>query len=243
MVGPQKRVFSAHQAVLSKSPFFRAACGGSFREATSRCLVLEEDDPLLFRHMLDALYCGEYHPKIKDLDPESDHSKRPEDETLRTAECSTQARLYCLAEKYDMRDMKEQAIEKLELLAPIPLQSLLNIAEEVYANVPPSDKGFRQFFEQQAYDLVVGDMATEPWLLEKVRGGGMLAEDIFRALKRMYDDRKSGSVVRGEWYCNNCDNQNFACGCEQPVQAVVRPPGGKRKKKGRISDFTSLNIQ
>ena len=43
MVGPDRRVFAAHEDVLSISPFFAAALKGQFFESTSKRVELPDE--------------------------------------------------------------------------------------------------------------------------------------------------------------------------------------------------------
>ncbi|KAI9754201.1 MAG: hypothetical protein M1815_005774, partial [Lichina confinis] len=156
IVGAQRKVFWAHQHFLSKSPFFKRACEGSFSESTSREIRREDDDPLLFHHVLDYLYTSAWSPKIlRDGDDAIGLEGRSEDKDVRTVECSRQAQLYCMADFYGLDNMMSQAIEKLKLLAPIPLENLLTIARRTHRRIPSSDTAFREFVRTEAYKLKI----------------------------------------------------------------------------------------
>lgn len=183
MVGSERRVFTIHEDVLVQ-------CSRKFRlkENISKHYVLEDDDPVLFRYLLDFLYRGEYDSKIDKEAAASTGSLSAEtgqsldDDDVRIRECQRHARLYCLADKYGIKDMKVQAISKLEMLAPIPLPSLVDIAAEMYDRMMPScGQDFRDFFTRQACQLHIADAVGEPWLLAKVASGGILAQDILVA--------------------------------------------------------------
>ncbi|KAI9824479.1 MAG: hypothetical protein M1826_007342 [Phylliscum demangeonii] len=193
VVGSKPAVFTAHHEVLIKSPFFRAACDGSWREAALRSIVLKDDDPGLITLMLDYLYAEEYEPRIVTEDKRESLSHRSDDEEIRVTELSLQARLYCVAEKYRLQGLKLLAIRKMGLLVPIPLESLIEIAEEAYGKLPASGYKFRNFVRNQASKLGIAHAAKDPWLLEKIRNGGTLAEDLFRALVRLHEGKPSRS--------------------------------------------------
>lgn len=201
VVGPQKKVYTVHQAILSKSPFFRAASKGYFREATTKNFVLSEDDAELVHHMITYLYSGSYGGKIRGSGAKATVDDKPLVGPQRTIECRGHARLYALAEKYALPGLKKLAIKKLRFLAPIPLESLLEIAEEVYPSLPPSEKNLREFVREQLFNLPVGDtdwdvskLLDQAWLLDRMERGGTLAVDIFMALQALYNDVKDGAI-------------------------------------------------
>ena len=185
IVGAQRKVFWAHQHFLSKSPFFKRACEGSFSESTSREIRREDDDPLLFHHVLDYLYTSAWSPKIlRDGDDAIGLEGRSEDKDVRTVECSRQAQLYCMADFYGLDNMMSQAIVKLKLLAPIPLENLLTIARRTYRRIPSSDTAFREFVRTEAYKLKIDRFKSTAWLSNHVQEGGLLTLDLFMALQR-----------------------------------------------------------
>lgn len=55
-VGKERRLFAAHEDVLSLSPFFAAACRGQFLEAQSKRIDLPDEEPEIFSCVLEYLY-------------------------------------------------------------------------------------------------------------------------------------------------------------------------------------------
>ncbi|KAK5012238.1 hypothetical protein LTR39_004249, partial [Cryomyces antarcticus] len=47
-VGPDQRLFAAHEDVLCHSPFFQAACRGQFFDSTSQRIDLPDEEPEIF---------------------------------------------------------------------------------------------------------------------------------------------------------------------------------------------------
>lgn len=64
MVGPDQRLFAAHEDVLSSSPFFQAACRGQFLESHAKRIYLPEESPEILSSVLEFLYKGDYYPKL-----------------------------------------------------------------------------------------------------------------------------------------------------------------------------------
>lgn len=60
----QGRRFLVHRAILCpSSPFFDAVCNGAFKEASSRIIELEEDDPDTLERMISFVYTNDYQEK------------------------------------------------------------------------------------------------------------------------------------------------------------------------------------
>ncbi|KAF3941880.1 hypothetical protein ABW19_dt0201356 [Dactylella cylindrospora] len=61
LVGPTETRYHAHRHILSvQSPFFKAAFGGTFKEAETKELKLPDFDPKTFVHVLKSLYNGPF---------------------------------------------------------------------------------------------------------------------------------------------------------------------------------------
>ncbi|KAL8990915.1 MAG: hypothetical protein Q9169_007996, partial [Polycauliona sp. 2 TL-2023] len=58
-VGAEKALFHVHKGLICESsPFFKAAFTGEFKEEKSGSMLLDEDDPHLFGHVVQWLYHG-----------------------------------------------------------------------------------------------------------------------------------------------------------------------------------------
>ena len=61
--GADKQSFMVHEGILRYySGYFEAALGGSFSEATSRIIKLEEEEVWIFKRFVLWLYTSTYHP-------------------------------------------------------------------------------------------------------------------------------------------------------------------------------------
>ena len=248
IVGTQRKIFWAHQDALSKSPFFKSACEGSFRESTSREIVLKDDDPLLFHHVLDFLYTSAWSPEILwGSDGTISLKGRSNDKDVRTIECGRQAQLYCMADFYRLDEMMSQAVEKLKLLAPISMENLLAIASTTYERLPSSNEAFREFVRTEAYKLRISRFTPTEWFMDHVEEGGLLTQDLFMALQRTCERHVQSLEESGRDH-----DVYYACGrsgggiypspefydesvdAEIPVVKGWRVPSvQKKKKKGR----------
>ena len=71
---PNKKTWQLHKELLiSSSPFFAAALNGSFAEATSKVIMLPEDNPNAFALFIQWLYIGETATYICTADHDHDH--------------------------------------------------------------------------------------------------------------------------------------------------------------------------
>ena len=68
-VGPEQRLFAAHEDVLCISPFFSACCRGQFLESHNKRINLPEEQPEVLSCILEYLYKGDYYPRLR-------HNKR-----------------------------------------------------------------------------------------------------------------------------------------------------------------------
>ena len=64
VVGPDQRLFAAHEDVLCNSPFFHAACRGQFFESNAKRISLPEEIPEILSSVLEFLYKGDYYPRL-----------------------------------------------------------------------------------------------------------------------------------------------------------------------------------
>ena len=63
-VGPEQRLFAAHEDVLTLSPFFSACLKGQFLEAHSKRIDLPDEQPEILSSVLEYLYKGDYYPRL-----------------------------------------------------------------------------------------------------------------------------------------------------------------------------------
>ncbi len=101
VVGETKTAFQVHEADLFEaSPFFKAAFTSDFRESSERTMTLPEDDEAIFELFVNWLYRQRYDIPSSPKDP-----KR----------YSEPIRLFVLADKYDVRSLKNLIVSQLFL--------------------------------------------------------------------------------------------------------------------------------
>lgn len=66
-VGPEGRLFAAHEDILCQSPFFNQALRGAYLEQSytqSKRFALPDEEPEVFSAVLEYLYKGDYYPRL-----------------------------------------------------------------------------------------------------------------------------------------------------------------------------------
>lgn len=66
-VGPEGRLFAAHEDILCQSPFFKQALRGGYLEQSytqSKRFALPDEEPEVFSAVLEYLYKGDYYPRL-----------------------------------------------------------------------------------------------------------------------------------------------------------------------------------
>ncbi|KAI4166087.1 MAG: hypothetical protein LQ342_000518 [Letrouitia transgressa] len=194
-VGPEQRLFAAHESVLSRSPFFAAITRGQFLESASKRVVLPEESPEVFSSVLEYLYKGDYYPRLL-------HNKRKNAWELEDSEIDNEVNatmeatvdhalyqqtllkdtiLYCTAERYDLPELKRLALRKQGLRSGIHCATILASARYAYANTPDSDSKLRAHY----LALIIRSRATfkrSGTMQMEMEKGGRLFFDLFVAV-------------------------------------------------------------
>jgi hypothetical protein len=205
VVGREQRLFAAHEDVLSRSPFFQAACRGQFMEAQSKRITLPDEEPEIFSSVLEYLYKGDYYPRLV-------HNKRRNTWELETGneeghgavestvyhhgvdgELLKDTVIYCTAEKYGLEELKRVALRKQGLQSGIQCSTILASARYAYANTPDNDSKLRAHY----LALIIRSRGTfkrsGTMQLEMHTGGSQLFFDLFVALCNHVDDVASAA--------------------------------------------------
>ena len=64
VVGPEARLFAAHEDVLCQAPFFDKVLRGNYVDAQNRRISLPDEEPEVFSAILEYLYKGDYYPRL-----------------------------------------------------------------------------------------------------------------------------------------------------------------------------------
>ncbi|QDS67630.1 hypothetical protein FKW77_004415 [Venturia effusa] len=168
--------YHVHRLVLSThSGYFSTLFSSDFKEAKENSINLEDDRSYIVDAMIEALYDGDYaYENDDDLAELEDmfHAKvrtQPEDElesairsalarksSLRTPrDAFQQRRVYALAEKYNIPNLKNLACEHFVRTFAITESSVRDMAETieyVYDSTPESDRRLRDVVVHVAAD-------------------------------------------------------------------------------------------
>lgn len=134
IVGASKNVFNIHEDVLfNASPVLRAAFDSDFKEGTERTMELPDEDLDLFDHFVSWLYSGNFDHKMFDV-------SAPDTEQRFQEHLMTAARLFVLADKYDIGSLRVSTCDGLFDLSKYTRQKgaglvpLSGVVEYIYAN-------------------------------------------------------------------------------------------------------------
>jgi len=203
VVGHERRLFAAHEDVLSRSSFFEAALKGQFLEASTKQVDLPEEEPEILSCVLEYLYKGDYFPRLL-------HNKRRNSWELEDAqdvyktggrgsseatvfhsgvggELLRDSVVYCAAEKYGLEELKRLALRKQGLQSGIPVDVILRSARYAYENTPDTDSRLRAHY----LALIIRSRKTfkrSGTMQMEMEIGGKLFFDLFVAMSNHIDD-------------------------------------------------------
>ncbi|KAH7011365.1 hypothetical protein EDB80DRAFT_876030 [Ilyonectria destructans] len=175
--------YYVHKILLcTRSPFFAKACDGPFKEGQNGEIDLPDDDPEAVSAMICYLYRGCY-PRVE-ADAERPQMKRlgegwnvetygEETIALQDEYLCLHAKVYAIAEKYQISGLKEMAHRSFSFLVPrtISPHNFAEASEIAYTMTVDSDRGLR--------DLVVDVLFSKSQFLED--------EALKKLLKRLPD--------------------------------------------------------
>jgi len=207
-VGPDRRLFAAHEDVLSHSPFFAAALRGQFFESTNRRIDLPSEEPEIFSCILEYLYKGDYYPRLV-------HDKRRQTWMLEGAVDSPDpskpnggrvqaveptifhsgvgdiilrdTAVYCAADRYGLEELKRLSLRKQGLQSGIEVGTILRSARYAYENTPDNDSRLRAHY----LALIIRSRKTfkrSGTMQMEMELGGKLFFDLFVAMCNHIDD-------------------------------------------------------
>ncbi|KAJ5338623.1 hypothetical protein N7452_005351, partial [Penicillium brevicompactum] len=170
-VGPEKRLFAAHETILTTSSFFAAHCAAQQSSRRPRPplqppgkrIDLPEEQAEVLSCVLEFLYKGDYYPRLR-------HNSRTQSWELEDAGVSgtgtgelSQATatvfhhqvggvilrdtaIYCAAQKYGLPGLQRLALRKQGLHSGIQCSTILASARFAYANTPDTESKLRAHY-------------------------------------------------------------------------------------------------
>ncbi|QQK39632.1 BTB/POZ-like [Penicillium digitatum] len=222
-VGPEKRLFAAHEAILCASPFFAAHCTAQTpssnasrpelgQQPPSKRIDLPEEQAEVLSCVLEYLYKGDYYPRLR-------HNSRTRTWELEDADAGVGAgasgelgqatatvfhhraqgvilrdtAIYCAAETYNLPHLQRLALRKQGLHTGIQCSTILASARFAYANTPDTESKLRAHY----LALIVRSRSTfmrSGTMQAEMERGGKLFFDLFVALCNHMDDYADQSV-------------------------------------------------
>ncbi|KAJ5545753.1 hypothetical protein N7494_003338 [Penicillium frequentans] len=212
-VGAEKRLFAAHEAILSASPFFAERCQSQTPSPPSRShphiqspgkrINLPDEQPEVLSCVLEYLYKGDYYPRLRHnarrraWELEEDESDKDNDEgtsagatLFHTGAGEVILRdtaVYCAAEKFNLPALQRLALRKQGLHSGITVNTILASARYAYANTPDTESKLRAHY----LALIIrcrGTFKRSGTMQMEMEKGGKLFFDLFVAMCNHMDD-------------------------------------------------------
>ncbi|KAJ5084801.1 hypothetical protein NUU61_009380 [Penicillium alfredii] len=211
-VGPSTRLFAAHEAVLSASPFFAARCHPQTPSPTpparlrpplqppGKRIELPAEQPEVLSCVLEFLYKGDYSPRLKhnarrqawELE---DTGTDAEGQSIGATVFHQQAgevilrdtAIYCAAEKYGLPTLQRLALRKQGLHTGIQCSTILASARYAYAHTPDTESRLRAHYLALIIRCRETFKRSGTMQMEMERGGKLIF-DLFVAMCNHMDD-------------------------------------------------------
>lgn len=175
-MGPERKLFYTHEAVLSQSPVFEDIFNVLFEESGERQIELLDDDATVFGSMLEYMYLSVFH--VGEIQIPN-----------RDINVTLLGDLYILAGKYQLENLKELLMVPLDAIVDDTsdiecIESFFDAARKIYDNTTDLEVVFPDFFRQKVTQLLsCSDLV--PYIKADVKhcihDGGRLAQDAFHS--------------------------------------------------------------
>lgn len=197
-VGPDRRLFAAHEDVLCHSPYFATAVHDKFFAAGERRISLPGEEPEVFSCVLEYLYKGDYSPRLLHdkrrntwaLEGNSPDLKQRQTEPtifLSGDDILRDTAVYCAAGRYGLAELQRLALRKQGLQSGIEVGVILRSARYAYENTPDNDSRLRAHY----LALIIRSRKTfkrSGTMQMEMECGGRLFFDLFVAMCNHMDD-------------------------------------------------------
>lgn len=156
IVSKERRLFVAHEDVLSRSPYFRPILRDlAIEDHEDKVVELLDEEPEVMSCILEFLYKGDYYPSI--VNNELENAQASHSSSYGSSEPTIfhhgandvllrDTVVYCAAEKYGLEDLKRLALRKQGLQSAVPVSVILRSARYAYENTPDSDSQLRAHY-------------------------------------------------------------------------------------------------
>lgn len=175
---------------------------GAFKESRLKHVDLPEDDEDTFAKLLDYLYSGDYAPRLQQATNGTYVAHQYYDTTGQLMK--SWAKVYIMADKYDIQGLKAKTASKMQLLEKTPATIFFDISQKVYDHVPDSDSVWRANFRAKAREYLMELQPSKvPVIIEKLLSCDPMMVDLFQTQCQIIKDfHKSHSQSHG--VCGKC---------------------------------------
>ncbi|PYH42357.1 uncharacterized protein BP01DRAFT_303317, partial [Aspergillus saccharolyticus JOP 1030-1] len=204
IVGPDHRLFVAHEDVLARATFFDAVLEDQLIENNlNKVVALPDEDPEIVSCILEFLYKGDYYPRLLRREgPESPGTYASDDPLAPGPNTSPTATfyhhraglilrdtaIYCAAEHYGLPEgLKRLALRKQGLRVGVPVDVILRSARFTYEHTPESEDRLRARYLAMIIRSRAVFKASGTMQLEMERGHPFFF-DLFVAMCNHVDD-------------------------------------------------------
>ncbi|KAG6014523.1 hypothetical protein E4U54_005146 [Claviceps lovelessii] len=201
VVGPDQRLFAAHEDILCSSPFFNNILRNIHMDFAVKKIALPNEEPEIFSSVLEYLYKGDYVPRLTHNQRRDSYELEPAN-VDRAAESTVYHRaidgdllkdtvIYCAAQKYGLEELKKLALRKQGLQSGIQCGTILASARYAYAHTPDTDSKLRAHYLALIIRCRSTFKRSGTMQLEMYNGGTQLFFDLFVAMCNNVDDVSS----------------------------------------------------
>jgi len=203
LIGPEQRLFAAHEDVLVHSPFLAATLQGIIPDAQGKEVRLPDEEPEVFSCVLEYLYKNDYYPRLVQDQRRNTWGLEDIQENQKTGgrglgvstiylpdaggDILRDTAVYCAADKFGLEDLKRVALRKQGMHSGIPVEVILRSARYAYDHTPDTESRLRAHYlaliirSRKAFKRS-GTMQME------MENGGKLFFDLFVAMCNHIDD-------------------------------------------------------
>lgn len=203
VVGPDQRLFAAHEDILGRSPSFAHLLKDQFLDNHAKRIELPDEIPEILSCILEFLYKGDYYPRLLhdkrrntwDLEdaqePTKKDGRRNSDATVYILDAGgdvlRDTAVYCAADKYGLDDLKKLSLRKQGLQSGIQVDVILRSARYAYEHTPDTESRLRAHY----LALIIRSRKTfkrSGTMQMEMEKGGKLFFDLFVAMCNHMDD-------------------------------------------------------
>ncbi|KAJ5893390.1 hypothetical protein N7495_005081 [Penicillium taxi] len=209
-VGPEKRLFAAHESIINASPYFRTLSQAqppsiptTHIHHSGKYFNLPDELPEVLSCILEFLYKGDYSPRLRHnansqtWELEENQSEKEGDGASpgvtvyhhgAKAVILRDTAIYCAAEKYQLPALQRLALRKQGLHTGIQCHTILASARYAYANTPDNESKLRAHYLALMMRCRNTFKRSGTMQAEMEKGGTKMFFDLFVAMCNYMDE-------------------------------------------------------